>query len=224
MASLFFLSSATHIISLPDHLFPIKRWPWKSKKKEVTNIKKNQRGFLASRIKNCAYNNPLQSWWYNLWSDLDWHWSACCHGATVAETTWGLAFCSQHLLVWHRLTGRTKRTFMQTFNTLLRTHWHGGPGEFMRSLGKSGGVGSPVSIDLFKTLSLDFWLSWFNSKFRVTGCNWDLAFWMSVCETKQHHFCSSLLFVRSHQNIRISRAGQPQVHTANASVSESGPG
>lgn len=136
MASVILPPSATHIISLSDHLFPTNRWPWKSKTKEETDTKKNQGGFLASRIKNCTYNNPLQSWRYNLWSDLAWHCSARCHGATVAETTWGLAFCSQHLLVWHRLTGRTKRAFRQTFNTFLHSHWHGGPGEFMRSFRK----------------------------------------------------------------------------------------
>lgn len=136
MASLLLPPSATHIISLSDHLFPIKRWPWKSKKKEETNINKNLGGFLASRIKNYTYNNPLQCWWHNLWSDLAWHCSACCHGATVAKTTWGLAFCSQHLLVWHRLTGKTKRAFRQTFNTLLCSRWHRGPGKFMRSFRK----------------------------------------------------------------------------------------
>lgn len=133
MASLILPSSATHIVTISDHLFPIKRWPWKSEKNEESNRKKKSRGVSGEQDKNYTYYNPLQSWWYDLWSDLAWHCSACCHGATVAETTWGLAFCSQHLLVWHRLTGRIKRALRQTFNTLLHSHWQGGPGKFVRS-------------------------------------------------------------------------------------------
>lgn len=143
MASLILPSSSTHIVSLSDNLFHVYRCPLKSKKKEETNKAKSRR-FPASRIKNYAYSNHLlQSRWYNLWSDSAWHCSACCHGATVAQTTWGLAFCSRHLLVWHRLTGRTKRAFRQTFNTLLRSHRHRGPGEFMGSCRKVRRSGAP---------------------------------------------------------------------------------
>lgn len=123
--------------------------------------------------KNYTYYNPLQSWWYDLWSDLAWHCSACCHGATVAETTWGLAFCSQHVLVWHRLTARTKRAFRQMFHSLLHSHWRAGPGKCMRSFREV----TKEECHRCSWSCLRHWAliaSWFNSMSSATGCNWDL--------------------------------------------------
>lgn len=155
--------------------------------------------------KNYTYYNPLQSWWYDLWSDLAWHCSACCHGATVAETTWGLAFCSQHVLVWHRLTARTKRAFRQMFHSLLHSHWRGGPGKCMRSFREV----TKEECHRCSWSCLRHWAliaSWFNSMSSATGCNWDL---LDLSLKPVSTIFSSLLFVRSHRNIRRSQHASP---------------